>query len=380
MESKLQNQNQPLYLGVKGYIQNSIEKGTLQIGDQLPTEVELASEFEVSRHTVRQALGLLAEEGWVEKIHGKGTFVANVKGVTGNNGNKIIHFIVPELTESYTGRIVTSAQKSLYDAGFQVSVFVTNNDVQLESTYIQTALETKASGLIIHATKADHYNPEIFNWLQRGLPLVMTTRYRYLDSSYVQADNYGGAYDAVSHLISLGHKQIGLVSKPTSWVTSLQDRIAGYRDAMGKHGLAVTPNLICSTLDDPRNVYGEYNDKSQEERVLAQLVQYIKENPEITAVVALNDLIAADVIRAARICGKQVPEDFSVIGFDNVSLSASLDPPLTTVASPLHEIGQVAAESILGQIEQGGSVKPVQNYQLYLPMSLIIRQSCSGLT
>lgn len=203
--------------------------------------------------------------------------------------------------------------------------------------------------------------------------MVMTGRYyRFVDCSYVDSHNYQGAYDAITHLIGLGHRKIGLVTKKTLIHTSLEDRIQGYQEAMADHDLPLDRGSILLDLPDNRAVYWESANEEEERAVVNCLVDYLKASPDMTAVFALNDRIAADLMKAAKQCGLVVGRDLSIIGFDNVALSASLDPPLTTVDGPTLAIGKRAAEILLNLMADR-EAKPTKEH---LPMQLVVRNSC----
>lgn len=352
-------------------IRDEIMRSNLAAGDKLGTELELAARHGVSRSTIRQALIQLESDGLIERLHGRGTFVADRKAGRSKRDYNI-HIVVPYLTTSFTGRIVMGAQEVLFQHGCSVSVSSTNNSTETEGEYIKKIIEEGNPGVIIHATESRYYNPMIFQLMQEGIPVVMTRHYRYMDVSYIEADNYQGGYDATEHLIKLGHRHIGLVTKPPGFLASLHDRIQGFRDAMSDYGLPVNRKMMLTDLKDFRYVYREDRTKEHEQRVLTDLKEFLLRSPEMTAVICLNDFIAADVSRAARLVGRRVGEDLSIMGFDNIGISANLDPPISTVNCPTYEIGKEAAKSLLYLIQHGAQHRVHKT----LPMELVLRESC----
>jgi DNA-binding LacI/PurR family transcriptional regulator len=117
----------------------------------------------------------------------------------------------------------------------------------------------------------------------------------------------------------------------------------------------------------------EDRSREHEEQVVSDLKEYLSRSPEMTAVICVNDFIAADVARAARCVGRKVGEDLSIMGFDNIGISAHLDPPITTVNCPTYEIGKEAANSLLHLIEHGAR----ERLHKTLPMELVLRESCA---
>ena len=364
----------PLHQEVEMELARRIRSGNIVPGSKLPPELALADEFQVSRTTIRHALIRLESSGLVERIHGRGTFVvdATSKKATSNRSQGGIYAIVPHLTSNFTGTIIMGAQEELYARGHHLSILPTNDSPEKEMDYLQLMIDRRVGGVLLHPTKSDYYNPLVSDLIRQGIPLVMMARYyRFVNCSYVDGHNYQGAYDAVNHLIGLGHKKIGLVSKKPLIHTSLEDRIQGYRDAMADHGLPIDRKTVIVDLADNRSVYSECANEEYERRIIDRLVDYLHESPEMTAVFALNDRIAANLIDAAKQCGRVVGQDLSIVGFDNVSLSARLDPPLTTIDAPTLAIGKRAAQILLYHMENEGA----ELIKEHLPMHLVIRGS-----
>lgn len=360
-----------LYEEVANKIQVDIIRSNLKAGEKISTELELAARYGVSRATIRHALISLENAGLIDRIHGRGTFVADKKARLNNRGTNI-QIIVPYLTTSFTGRIVMGAQEVLFKQGHSASVFATHNSLEIEGNYIRKLIEDDCPGVIIHATAADFYNPSLFELQTSGIPFVMTRHYRYMDSSYVEANNYQGGYDATAYLIQMGHRNIGLVSKRPGFLTSLHDRIQGYFDAMSDHGLRVNRAMMLTNLEDHRYVYVEDRSKEHEKEVITELATFLNQSPEMTAVICLNDLAAADLVRASRLVGRTVGVDLSIMGFDNIGISANLEPAITTVNCPTYEIGKAAARALLSQIEGTAT----ERLRETLPMELVLRESC----
>jgi GntR family transcriptional regulator of arabinose operon len=249
--------NIPLHQEVEMELARRIRSGEIAPGSKLQPELALANEFQVSRTTIRHALIRLESRGLVERIHGRGTFVTDVSGrkASTQRSEGGIYAIVPHLTSSFTGTIITGAQEILYAKGHQLSILPTNDSPEKEMDYLQLMLERRVGGVLLHPTKSDYYNPFVSDLIRAGIPLVMMARYyRFVNCSYVDGHNYQGAYDAVSYLISLGHKKIGLVSKKPLIHTSLEDRIQGYQHAMADHGLAIDRETVILDLADSRSV------------------------------------------------------------------------------------------------------------------------------
>jgi len=376
---RLDEKNKMLHSQVAKRIREYLESGAIGAGERLETENGLACKFGVSRPTIRQALSELQQEGYIDRIHGKGTFVSGKisSGELNYRQEKNIYMIVPHFSGNFIGRIAAGVQEVILEKGYHLTLYATNDQIEQEQAFIKELIAKRADGLIIHHTKAHYYNPAIFELYQKNIPIVMTGRYyRYLDTSFVVADNYRGTYEAISYLIDLGHRHIGLVSKTPTIETSQEDRIRGFLDALSDHNIAIQRNLLFTDLKDERNVYSVEQDENLEKRVQEQLKRFIESSPEMTAVFASNGLIAASIIKTAKQCGRKVGSDLSVLGFDNDSFFASFDPALTTIDWPTFEIGRRAAQIMIEQIENPS----IGTRKEYLPTKLIIRESCANVS
>lgn len=373
----LEDKGKMLYIQIAKQIKEYLESRTLGPGEKLDTEKELAKKFGVSRPTIRQALSVLQQEGYIDRIHGKGTFVSGKisSGKINKKQVRNVYMIVPHICGNFIGMIATGVQEVfLNNKEYHLTLYATNDRIEQEQAFVEELIEKGADGLIIHPTKAQYYNPAIFKLYEKKVPIVMTGRYyRYLDTSFVVADNYRGVYDAISYLIGLGHCNIGLVSKTPDFETSQQDRFRGFCNALSDHNLVIQRKLLFTDLKDERSVYIFEQDETLEKRVQEQIKNFIESSPEMTAVFATNGLIAASIIKTAKQCGRIVGKDLSVLGFDNDNFFASLDPALTTIDWPTLEIGHRAAQIMIESIENTN----IGTRKVFLPTKLIIRESCS---
>jgi LacI family transcriptional regulator len=175
------------------------------------------------------------------------------------------------------------------------------------------------------------------------------------------ADHFGGAIRGTHYLFEQGHRRVGFIS----WLSpavSMEHRYLGYKQALAERDVPLDERLICYVEGYPVFDY-------------SQLAAYLSGPERPTAVFSANDQIAIALYRAAASVGLSIPGDLAVLGFDNLDVSPHLDPPLTTLAQPFTQIGQVAAELLLRRLqgEQGHC------QQITLPAQLIIRESCRRL-
>lgn len=194
---------------------------------------------------------------------------------------------------------------------------------------------------------------------QHGSPfVVIEPRFPLNDHiPYVTATNMSGGRSAAEHLIALGHKRIAVITGPTSWSSSI-DRLAGYHSVLFAHGLQNIPDLV---RESDLTQEGGY-------RVACDLLQL---SPRPTAIFCFNDLMAIGALRAARELGLRVPEDLSIIGFEDAPFASIVTPALTTIHQPSYEMGRVAV-NLLYRLLEG---EPLEATRVELSTRLLVRDS-----
>lgn len=362
--------NKHLYQQIKMDIIKKIENGTYKSGDKIGTEKELCEKFDVSRSTVRRALLELEESDLIERLLGKGTFVKESNSLKAKPNNKNIMVIVPVISQDFISNIITGIQKITNESGYEINLCITNNSIEKETEYVKKAIHNDVSGVILHPTNSTYYNTEVIKLIEKK-PLIMTARYyEYIDCNYVVPDNYKGAFKAVNFLIKLGHKNIGLIADKPNHQTSIKDRIRGYKEAHNINKLPVNQDIIIDNLEDPCKLYSS-NPKNKND-TLNKIKNYLSDNRKnLSAVFAVNDFIGREIIIAAKELGINIPEDISIVGFDNVMISKKSEPPLTTIEWSQYKVGNRAAKELINLIENN----PKKNIKKILPVNLIERKS-----
>jgi DNA-binding LacI/PurR family transcriptional regulator len=195
----------------------------------------------------------------------------------------------------------------------------------------------------------------------RGVPVVVGGRPPTGDSvSYVDVDNVGGARTAVAHLIDGGRRTIGTISGPTDMTVGV-DRLTGYRHALEAAGLA------------PDGALEATGDFTQEGGAVA-MGRLLEARPELDAVFAASDLMAAGAIGAIKAAGRRIPEDVAIVGFDDSSIAPTSEPPLTSVRQPIEEMGREMVRLLLEQVARPGTVPR----KVILATKLVRRRSSEG--
>jgi len=352
---------QPLYIQVANIIKERIENGTWRDGDSIPPEKALCAEFDIARGTLRQALQLLKAEGYLRREQGRGTFI---KLSTANSNQpdsartRHLAFVVPYVRDSSVSTILLGFEKMAEKAGYSVIFNHVNNDPQQQAEVVQKLVRQGVMGIALYPVDSEHIGP-IERLVTSGFPIVLVDRYlKNLSTDYVMSDHFGGAIRGVHYLVNQGHERVGFVT----WISpavSMEHRKLGYLQAMRERGIEPENDLICQVQGYPTID-------------LTPLRDYLSSENRPTAIFAANDQIAIALYRAAALVGLSIPNDLTVLGFDNLDLTPHLDPPLTTIAQPFSKIGQVAVELLLNRIR--GEAGYLQ--QATLAPELIVRKSC----
>ncbi|MDF2964545.1 MAG: GntR family transcriptional regulator [Paenibacillus sp.] len=357
------NKQLPKYMQLKHEILSWFQSGRLKPNDQMPTEHEIAEMFQMSRQTVRQTFGELEKDGWLQRVQGKGTFVSSPQNRK-NQDVQTIGVITTYISDYIFPHIVRGAEAVLRNRGYRMLLSSTDNDKSKELESLQMMMSQPLSGLIIEPTKSAEGNPNLSCYLEldyKKIPyLMINERYSEMNCSYIKVNDEAGGYKATEHLIQWGHRRIVGFFK----MDDLQgvNRLKGFIRA--HHDLEV-PLLPQSVV---HYTTGEKFTKPYEQ-ALSMLNAPAEERP--TAFVCYNDELALHVLEAVRQAGLSVPNDISLVGFDDSSLATATEVKLTTLTHPKTDLGIRAAELLIDKIE--GKEDTPENH-IFEP-ELVIRDS-----
>ncbi|MBI3745548.1 MAG: LacI family DNA-binding transcriptional regulator [Chloroflexi bacterium] len=223
-----------------------------------------------------------------------------------------------------------------------------------DATYGDLVRSQRADGAVVSGPLFD--DPELSDLVDDGFPIVIQGSLPGTTAPSVDIDNVAGARTAVEHLIRLGHRRIACITNAPMTYTAAADRVAGYRAALAAAGLEADPALLEE---------GGYDASSGHRAMAAILARGVPE-----AIFVASDVVALGAIGALREAGLRVPEDVSVVGFDDIPLAAYFDPPLTTIHLPATELGLAAGRALLDLI--GGRDVPRRSL---LATEIVIRSS-----
>lgn len=270
----------------------------------------------------------------------------------------LLALVVPDISNPYWSCVARAVQDVADRHDYSVIVCSTDGLLQREVRFLKS-LSGWISGLILHPYHVthEHVNP----FLGQDVAVVILGDFLGAEEQpsnwdHVRGDNQAAAQAAVEHLIGLGHRRIGFIQGPPGTPSSAR-RLAGYRSALVAAGLAVDEALL---------IPGDYTREAGRAGVAALLE---RADPP-SAVFCANDLIALGAIEAAQQRGCRVPQDLSVVGFDDIDEAARATPPLTTIRQPPQGLGTVAAEVLIERLNGREEAR-----DLRLEYSLIVRGS-----
>ena len=284
-------------------------------------------------------------------------YVANVKARSLAGGrSQMLGLLLYDFESSYQVEIVRGIDAEVSALNYDLMLYTTHHRRQKESTLVAKLTQGLVDGLlIVLPSNLEAYLEDLDG---RNFPYVLIDHAGAgISSNTVKATNWQGSFEAVTYLADLGHQRIGFVQGVMT-VDSAQERLAGYKAALAEHGLAMDTTLI-----QP----GDFDWQSGYEATHSFLAM---SHPP-TAVIASSDVCAFGVMEGFLEKGLRVPEDVSVIGFDDIPEATTVRPSLTTVRQDLRQMGRIATRMLVDCIDNPDHT----TQQIELPMELIIRES-----
>lgn len=337
---------QPKYQLLQQWLRDQINSREYTANQQIPTELELAEQFGYSRQTIRQAISGLEQEGLLKRTPGRGTFVCQQNAGRVNRSEsrtRRVGVLTTYLDDYIFPGIINGIERVLSRHDYLFTLGLTHNKTLNEATALQKLLADGVDGLIIEGTKTALPTPNegiLQSFRDAGIPMVFINGcYDGANDSYVLMDDVQSGELLTQHLIDQGHTQIGGIFKSDD-IQGVK-RYEGVVKGMQKNNGHIKDDCILwYTTEDVRYLF----EGSMDEMILKRLA-------DSTAVVCYNDEIAAKLIDVLRCAGKRVPDDLSVVGFDNSPFAGSQLYNLTTVTYPAADIGETAANVLMRCLE-----------------------------
>lgn len=267
---------------------------------------------------------------------------------------RVIGLVVSDIRNPFAAEISRGVEDAAYAHGYTVLLGNTNWDRARERLYLETLLAERAAGVAV--TPTEKHSNACRRLVRAGVPVVAIDRpFTSPKTDVVLLDNRLGAALAVDHLISLGHRRIALLAGPSSVQTN-SERISGFQQALRKHGIEPRSDMVMESIPDP----------AQAQSIATAILE-----TRPTAVVAGGNVQMLGLLQALRALRLKMPDDVSVIAFDDPPWAVALPVPLTVIGQPTYEIGATAAKLLLERI--GGSDAPPR--EIRLPPELRVRES-----
>jgi len=305
------------------------------------------NDVHVAPETRERVLTVTKELGYVANRQARG-----LKAMKTN----VIGLLVPDLGTGYIGEIMRGIDAELALSQLDLMLLTTHRIAAKEANYIANMVQGMVDGLLLVLPR----NPADYTGTlaDRNFPFVLIDHQgtgKLCPS--VGATNWQGAYNATEYLIKLGHKRIGFITGSMD-LGAANERLEGYKSALRTNHIPEDPNLIYEgTFFQPDGYAG------------TTTLLELQDAP--TAIFASNDVMAMGAMDAVRSRGLHVPEDISIIGFDDIPQAALIRPALTTVRQPLEQMGRVATQMLLDLLKKS----ELDVEQINLPTELIIRGS-----
>ncbi|MBA3873389.1 MAG: GntR family transcriptional regulator [Anaerolineae bacterium] len=340
---------------------------------RIPSENELTSHLNISRSTVRLALQQAELEGLIERIAGRGTFVAYT--LTKDHQRRLIAFVTGGIDAENHLLMLSGAEQEVRALDYQI-VFSTAKNQEEELHILERVEQDSIAGVLLWANALSTRSPEsaLTRYKQVPVPVVLMDRkIPGFDCDCVTSDNYGGAKALMRHLIDLGHRHIIFLTHDIFEIFPVTERYRAYCETLEEAGLsAVEPWVIGQRGVEISATYAVQSSVDKKSLELQQIKDYIlNAQPRPTAIFAMNDWLAVLALRALKQLDIKIPDDLSIAGFDDIDLAMHLEVPLTTVAQNPFAIGKRAAQLLLNRLPRNSTHTTLE----VIPTELRIRSS-----
>ncbi|WP_318454171.1 substrate-binding domain-containing protein [Photobacterium leiognathi] len=254
------------------------------------------------------------------------------------NRTKTIGMLVTTSTNPFFGEVVKGVERSCYQQGYSLILCNTEGDHQRMHESINTLLQKRVDGLILMCATLEGEHFDIFEHYADIPVVVMDWGPMQFTSDKIQDNSLRGGYMAAKYLIDAGHSEIGCITGPLDRIQA-EMRYNGYLQAMDEAGFSVEPSWV---VEADFECEGGYN----------AFIQLYANGTLPSALVVANDMMAMGVINAANELGIQIPEQLSIIGYDDIHIAKFMSPSLTTIHQPKYRLGQAAVETLLTRLDE----------------------------
>lgn len=337
----------PQYFQLQRWLVEQIEQGVFKPGDKIPTEAEFVQMAGLARATIRQAIQNLVNTGYLVRKRKLGTFVVN--RTVDNESRKIIGLLVPDIRVGYAPELARGAEDEAAN-NKQSLILCNTDDLFIKAEFhADRLIENSVAGVIFVPTAAsDEKNKLIVDkFTSRNIPVVLADRtVSGVHVDHVTTDNFEGAYSITEHLIKLGHRKIAITL--STLFSTERERLNGYKKALKDNRIRIDKSIILTHE-------GRYAEKPYIEFAR----KLFKQRDKFTAVFAGHDRIAYLLTSVALNLGIKIPDELSIVGYDDLLPLCQHQIALTTMHQPIYEMGIESMKLINARIN--GAVNGAQS-------------------
>ncbi|WP_257666848.1 LacI family DNA-binding transcriptional regulator [Parapedobacter tibetensis] len=334
------------------------------------TIIDIAKALNVSPSTVSRALhdhpSISAEtKRNVHELAKKFNYQPNLLALSLlNKKTGIIGIVVPEITGYFFATIINGVQDMVASAGYKLLICQSNESFEEEKKLIHEMTLLRVDGFLISPT----FNTKTFDHFEKlksaGIPLVIFDRdCPGFQADKVLVDSYHGAYQAVDYLVKAGCRHVAHIAGPIA-IPTFKQRLDGYLDALQDNGLSINDSLIV------------YSSGFSSECGIDALTQLLDQNETLDGIFSVNDAVAIGAMHIIRERGLRIPQDISMVGFDDESYSCFFNPSLSSVWQPVYEVGMLSAKILLDHFSNSEQAEGYR-YEVLKP-ELVIRSSSAS--
>lgn len=309
----------------------------------------LSGHKDVNENTRKRVLEICEQVGYLPN--------AIARGLVTRSTNTI-GLLLPDITNPYFPEVALGVEDEANRRGYNVFLCNTHWEMARTETYFKLLLGKRVEGIII--SPASDETKKLVSIYNDRLPIVFIgSDPKEKDFNYVSVDNKKGEFTATEYLIKLGHRRIAFVGGNSN-TSSYYDRVEGYKSALQKYGIEVDPYLIRS---------GSYSKECGHNAIK----QFIEEGRVPTAIVTANDVVAIGIMEAAEENNLLIPQDISLVGYDDIAFASLPKIKLTTMYQPKYEFGKIAVDILFKKM---GSENFKKGFHETMQSELIIRSTC----
>ncbi len=344
-----------------------IADGVLKIGDKLPSIHELSEQLGVNLHTIRQAYHQLEDDGLVESRQGRGTHIipfnlSNLVNAAGDTRSHTVGVVVPTWSNPFYHNFLQGVESVAAGNKTMIFLCMTQDDPLTAWREVARLVTKGVDGLLIVSHDIDaildkEKDPECI----AGIPYVSVDSPE-ANGFAVNIDLYSAGYQATQHLAALGHQRIALMTHLKDF-HNVKPINQGYEGALKDADIKIDKSLICK-VPGFQFAAGEQGMRN-----------LLKSDALPTAIFAITDLMALGAMKVIKEAGLRIPDDISIVGFNDIPMVEVVDPPLTTVFAPSEALGRESMK-MLGQLIEGSIPS---GRKILLPTTLVVRKSARKL-